>query len=92
MRSLLLNGKTNNILRNGALLIDVTIQVKVKEHDLYSLPKVHATNMLGLTESREKSGVSFHIGTNTFRLHSQILYTNAPILASLCERKLSILL
>eukprot|EP00956_Cyclotella_meneghiniana_P006247 scaffold8150_cov69-Cyclotella_meneghiniana.AAC.8 len=72
----------NNILKDGALYIDVTIQVKDKQEEHYNPESKLSTNMLKLLESGDGADASFKVGDQTFSVHSNILRSNAPILAS----------
>jgi hypothetical protein len=74
-----------NILKNGALCVDVAIQVKEEEDEMYSVERTHANSMLILFRSGGKTDISFKVGSKTFHAHSLILHANAPTLASLCD-------
>ena len=72
----------NNILKNGALCIDVTVQVKDKKEEHYKPESKLAQKMMKLLESGDGADTSFKVGSSTFPVHSQILRSNAPILAN----------
>eukprot|EP00956_Cyclotella_meneghiniana_P005122 scaffold6381_cov69-Cyclotella_meneghiniana.AAC.2 len=72
----------NHILRDGALCIDVTIQVKDKKEEHYDPECKLSHKMLKLLESGDRSDASFKVGECTFPVHSLILHSNAPILAN----------
>ena len=71
----------NNILKDGALYIDVTIQVKDKKDDHYDPENKLSQKMMKLLESGERADASFKVGDSIFPVHSLILHSNAPILA-----------
>ena len=73
---------TKNILKDGALLIDVTIQVKDDKDHLFQPPSEHSNKMLNLLATGEKSDTSFNVGGKFFRVHSLIIHATAPILAN----------
>ncbi|KAL3786700.1 hypothetical protein HJC23_002789 [Cyclotella cryptica] len=79
--------ETNNILNNGALDIDVTIQYKIPEKDLYHPQSNLSKNILKLLENGDKADISFDVQGKIFRAHSQIIHANAPILASFCDKQ-----
>ena len=82
-RSEILDG-TKNILKDGALLIDVTVQVKDHKDHLFQPPSEHTNKMLNLLATGEKSDTSFIVEGKVFHAHSQIIYAHAPILANHC--------
>ena len=65
---------SNNILKDGALSIDVTVQMKDEEDYLCQPLSHHACNMLRLLKSEED--------TDIFLAQKQIIKANAPILAN----------
>jgi hypothetical protein len=77
----------DKIVNDEILEVNVVIQVKTPEKDLYQPMNNHAASMLRLLESGDKSDVKFNVGRKVFRAHSQILYANAPILANFCEQQ-----
>eukprot|EP00956_Cyclotella_meneghiniana_P004753 scaffold5841_cov28-Cyclotella_meneghiniana.AAC.1 len=81
---------TNNILVNGALCIDVTIQVKPSvKYDLYEHNHSLVSKMEHLLESGERSDATFIVGDETFNVHSLIIHNNAPsILANLLNQNI----
>ena len=82
--SVILN-EAHNVLSKGILHIDVGIQV-IDERDHVFQPKSdHADNMLKLLKSGEKSDAFFNVKDKQFRVHSLIIYANAPILANDCN-------
>eukprot|EP00956_Cyclotella_meneghiniana_P006245 scaffold8150_cov69-Cyclotella_meneghiniana.AAC.6 len=72
----------NNILKDGALCIDVMIQVKDDKDNHYDPESKLTKKMMKLLESEYGADASFKVGDCTFRVHSHILHNNAPILAS----------
>jgi len=80
-RTVILN-PSNNILRDGALCIDVTIQFRDKKHEHYHPKNKLAKKMMKLLESGERSDASFKVGDRIFPVHTNILHNNAPILAN----------
>jgi hypothetical protein len=74
----------SNILKDGALRIDVTIQVKIGSDTLYQPPIALSERQLKLLISEERADISFNVGGKIFPAHSQIIYANAPILANYC--------
>ena len=71
----------NKILKDGALCIDVRIQVKDTQDDHYVPESKLSNRMLKLLESGDGADASFKVGTSTFSVHSHILRSSAPILA-----------
>ena len=80
-RSVVLDS-TNKILKNGALRIDVEIQVKDDKDDLFQPKNDHCSKMLALLESGKKTDASIMVGGKCFHVHSLIIDSNSPILAS----------
>jgi speckle-type POZ protein len=76
----------NEILKDGALCIDVIIQVKPKKGDMYQPLSPHSANMLKLLKSTEDADVSFTVGTQTFLAHNNIIKASSPILANFSNR------
>ena len=76
---------TNRILQNGALCIDVGIQVKDSKDYLFQPQSDHAKNMLNLLESGEKTDAFFNVDDKVFRVHSPIIHANAPLLTNHCD-------
>jgi speckle-type POZ protein len=76
----------NDFLKDGALCIDVTIQVKPKKDDTFQPLNPHSENMLKLLKSSEDADVSFTVGTQTFLAHNNIIKVSSPILAKYCNR------
>eukprot|EP00956_Cyclotella_meneghiniana_P033527 scaffold96769_cov63-Cyclotella_meneghiniana.AAC.5 len=73
----------NNILKDGALCIDLTIQVKPSlRDDLYGYNHRLTDKMRQLLESGERSDATFIVGDETFKVHSCIIHNNAPVLAN----------
>jgi speckle-type POZ protein len=77
-------------LKDGALCIDATIQVKPKKYDIVQPQSPHSKNMLRLLKSSEDADVSFTVGTQTFLAHSIIIKASSPILANYCNRTASL--
>ena len=76
-----------NILKDGALCVDVTIQVKTSlTEDLYECKFGLADKMERLLESGENSDATIKVGDETFKVHSCIIRNNAPILANLLNQ------
>ena len=78
----------NKILKDGALCIDVTVQIKPGFDDLCD-PKeteYHQDKMLQLLDNTEKSDISVNIDEEVFRVHSLILDNNAPLLSAHCKQ------
>ena len=78
-----------NILKDGALYIDVTIQVKDKADGLYDSKESerHQEKMLKLLVDKKNTDVKITVGGEIFCLHSLILENNAPLLAAYCKQK-----
>jgi speckle-type POZ protein len=77
---------TNEILQDGALRIDVAIQVKPKKRDMYQPPSPLSAKMLKLLKSSEDADVSFTVGKQTFLAHNNIIKASSPILANYSNR------
>jgi speckle-type POZ protein len=84
----ILDDASKNILKDGALNIDVTIQlVDEKNNDLYDPADDYVKDkMVALLESGERSDVSFNVEGEIFRVHSAIIHNNAPILGKYCDK------
>ena len=80
-RSVILDA-TNNILTNGALCVEVGIQVKDARDYLFQPPNCHCRKMLALLRSEENADASFTVGDRCFQVHSLIINANSPILAN----------
>ena len=78
--------KENNVLLDGALVVDVEIQI-VKGKNDFQPSNPFAKNMLALLESEDDTDVSFKVGDTTIPAHKLILKTNAPILHSFCPKR-----
>jgi len=76
----------NNVLKDGALCVDVTIQVKDEKADHYKVKRELSNKMLKLLKSGERSDGSFKVGESTFSVHSLIIQNNAPILAKYLDQ------
>ena len=87
---------TKHILRDGALHVDVTIQVKAQyidvvikdehyEDKLFQPPSERSNKLLNLLTTGEMSDTSLHVGGKLFNLHSFILHVHAPLLANHCD-------
>ena len=83
-RSTLLE-EANKFLINGALHIEVAIQVKPLKAILHQLLNPLSKNMLNLLCSGDDADVVFDVMGWKFRAHSFVLRLNAPILADFCE-------
>ena len=77
-----------NILKDGALCIDVTIQVKpILKEDLYECKFSLINKMERLLQSGENSDSIFNVGGEIFKVHSCIIDNSAsPILANQLNR------
>ena len=82
-RSVILD-KTNKILKNRALHIDVEIQVKDDKKHLFRPLSGHSRRMLDLLKTGSKADTSFNIGSKLFRVHSAIIDAQAPLLGNHC--------
>eukprot|EP00956_Cyclotella_meneghiniana_P032930 scaffold92217_cov68-Cyclotella_meneghiniana.AAC.1 len=71
----------NDILKDGALCFDVTIQVKDRRDKHYDPKSNLSKRMMKLLESGDGADASFKVGDQMFPVHSNILRTNAPTLA-----------
>jgi speckle-type POZ protein len=76
----------SRILKDGALRIDVTIQVKKGKDPLYQPPSALSERQLKLLKSGERADISFNVGGKVFTAHLAIIYANAPILADHCNK------
>ena len=87
-RSVILDAE-KNILKDGALCIDVTLQVKDKADDLYDSKESerHQEKMLKLLVDKKNTDIKITVGGEIFCLHSLILENNAPLLAEYCKQK-----
>jgi hypothetical protein len=85
-RSELLDESTN-ILTDGALVVDVLLQVKPFDSKLYEPLNPIVQNTLALLESGEDSDILFNVDNHLIKAHSQILRANATILADFCKMK-----
>lgn len=85
-RSTLLD-ESKNILNNGALVVDVLLQVKPFASKLYEPPNPIVENTLALLESGEDSNIVFSVDNHLIKAHSQILRANATLLADFCKMK-----
>eukprot|EP00571_Detonula_confervacea_P004873 CAMPEP_0172318904 /NCGR_PEP_ID=MMETSP1058-20130122/36180_1 /TAXON_ID=83371 /ORGANISM="Detonula confervacea, Strain CCMP 353" /LENGTH=349 /DNA_ID=CAMNT_0013033827 /DNA_START=101 /DNA_END=1147 /DNA_ORIENTATION=+ len=73
----------NNILVDGALLIDAHI-MQLKPGTIHAPPSPLAKNMLQLLENEDNADVTFKVEGTSITAHRLILETNAPILAKFC--------
>jgi speckle-type POZ protein len=80
---------SKGILRDGALCIDVTIQVQDstgEDGDLYDPSDNYIKNkMLELLDSQIKSDISFNVRGEIFPAHSMIIHNNAPVIGKYCD-------
>ena len=79
---------SNSILKDGALCIDVRIQVRDELEELYD-PKenrAHQNKGLELLKNKEKADLSIYIHGELFQVHSLILDNYAPLLADYCKQ------
>ena len=87
----------SNILKEGALHIDVFIQLKnnvnvsmkFKRNSRFFEPfetPVHQNKMLQLLENEDKADITINIDGEVFHVHSLILDNNAPTLAKYCKQ------
>jgi hypothetical protein len=63
----------SNILKDGALYIDVTIQVKNGKDTLYQPPNALSGSQLKLLKSGDRSDASFNVGDTVLRYFQSIL-------------------
>lgn len=77
--------KTNNILLNGSLLIDVLIQVKPDLNSFHTPTSPLAKNMLKLLENEDDTDVTFKVKRTIIPAHKIVLKANASILFGFCE-------
>ncbi|KAL7508083.1 hypothetical protein ACHAXN_005168 [Cyclotella atomus] len=75
----------NKLLKDGALRINVIIQVRPIDA-LYLPPNKISQNMLKLLKSEDDADVSFNVKDETFLAHHAIIKASAPILASSSNR------
>jgi hypothetical protein len=59
----------SRILKDGALRIDVTIQVKKGKDPLYQPPSALSERQLKLLKSGERADISFNVGGKVFAAH-----------------------
>ncbi|KAL7553933.1 hypothetical protein ACHAWF_017290 [Thalassiosira exigua] len=78
--------KSNNVLNDGALVVDAVLQITNKRYDECIQSNPRLKNMLALLESREGSDVTFKVGDSMIHAHKLILRMNAPILFKFCEK------
>ena len=83
-RSVILD-EENNILVDGALLIDAHIQCRPKENDIHIPSNPFATNLLKLLENEDDADVTFMVKKTKIFAHKLILKMNAPLLYAFCE-------
>ena len=85
-RSVILD-KTNNILLDGALLIDVHLQMKTIPDELSQpvSPSPRELNMLKFLENETSTDISFDVCKEIICAHKLILEMNAPTLFDCCE-------
>ena len=78
----------NNILKDGALCIDVTIQVKERIHELYDPKETerHQNKMLELLNNEEKADIICYVGEEKFHVNSLILENYSPLLTAYCRQ------
>ena len=77
----------NKILVDGALLIDVHLQIKPKQKSIYIPTNPFGTNMLKLLENEEDSDVTFMVKKTKIPAHKLILKMNAPVLHGFCTEQ-----
>mmetsp|Transcript_931 Transcript_931/g.2003 ORF Transcript_931/g.2003 Transcript_931/m.2003 type:complete len:395 (+) Transcript_931:38-1222(+) len=83
-RSMILN-KENNILVDGALLVDVLMQILPDAVSLYVPTNPLGANILKLLENDEKADVWFNVENTIVHAHKFILDLNAPLLFDFCK-------
>lgn len=76
----------NKILRNGNLYVDVIIQVKESNSELYIPPNNLSSRMLTLMRSGENADASVEVAGKKIPVHYAIICANSPMLASYCTR------
>ena len=77
--------KENNILLDGALLVDVHLQFQPEPKSLTVPPSPLSTNMLKLLYDSESADVKFKVKRTVITAHKCILKANAPILYDFCK-------
>ena len=77
----------NDILKDGALCFEVTIQVKDRKDKHYDPKSKLSKRMVKLLESGDGADAFFKVGDQTFPVHSNILRINAPTLANLLDQE-----
>lgn len=75
----------NKILVDGALIIDVEIQI-ISEPNGFRPENPFVVNMLKLFEDKEHADVTFKLRNNIVSAHKFVLRANAPMLFSLCDK------
>ena len=75
--------KENNVLLDGALLVDVHLQFQPKSITIPPSPLVG--NLLKLLDDSESADVKFKIKRTVITAHKLILKANAPILFDFCK-------
>ena len=70
----------NNILVDGALLIDVHLQSKPESSSIHVPSNYFGKNMLKLLENEDDANVSFKVKKTIIPANKLILKMNAPIL------------
>lgn len=82
----------DHILANGALTIDVALQVIAKtKPDQPQCSNPFGENMLKILYSGERADVAFEVGDAIIRAHKLVLEVNAPALARLCDGRIDTL-
>ena len=78
----------HSILKDGALIVEVTVQTKEKLDELYDPQekKAHRDKGLQLLKNQETADLSVTVDGQIFHVHSLILGNYAPILAAYCEQ------
>jgi len=83
-RSDILN-KEKNILADGALHVDVHIEIMPEQKLIIVPPSPLASNMLRLLDDTESADVQFEVERTVITAHKLILKTNAPLLYEFCK-------
>ena len=75
---------TKNILKDGALLVDITIQVKDDKNHLFQPPSEHCKKQLNMLKSGKNTDTSLKVGRKVFRVHFASIDAHAPLLGNQC--------
>ena len=76
---------SKDILNDGALHIDVSIQVKDKKDHLFHPQSAHSSRLLDWLKSGDDADTTFNVGGKIFKVHSQIINAHAPLIGNHCS-------